>query len=169
MTFQDDGDLIKGLGFICLYAAYLEEAIDDVFKAVIALDGEVDPKMDRWQISRKLKHINQSMKAWDDLTEELSRFMNCIEPIGDLLERRNIIIHGRIYADPKTGDVLKPARFGFPEIPAKSSDMYELANELFAARNPCLQASMFAIPRFAMAKNSMAGDSMTKRESIPRD
>lgn len=166
MTLQDDGDLIKGLGFVCLYAAYLEEAIDDVFSAVIVVNGEAAPKMDRWQISRKLKYIRHSMEAWEELTEELSRFMSCIEPIGDLLERRNLIIHGRIYADPKTGDVLKPARFGFPETPAISSDMYELANELFAARNPCLQASMFAIPRFSMVKNSMTGNSMTKRVSI---
>ena len=169
MALQDDGDLIKGLGFVCLYAAYLEEAIDDVFSAVLAVNGDAVPKIDRWQISRKLKYIRHSMEAWEDITEELSRFMSCIEPIGDLLERRNLIIHGRIYADPKTGDLLKPARFGFPEIPAISSDMYELANELFAARNPCLQASMFAIPRFAMANNSMAGTTMTKDASILGD
>jgi len=169
MTIQDDGDLIKGLGFVCLYAAYLEGAIEDVFSAVIAVSGEATPKMDRWQISRKLKYIRESMEAWEDITQELSRFITCIEPIGNLLERRNLIIHGRIYADPKTGDVLKPARFGFPEIPAISSDMYELANELFAAKNPCLQASMFAIPRFAMAKNSMDGNIMNKDASILGD
>jgi hypothetical protein len=169
MALQDDGDLIKGLGFVCLYAAYLEEAIDDVFSAVIAVNGDDVPKMDRWQVSRKLKYIRHSMEAWEDLTEELARFMSCIEPIGDLLERRNLMIHGRIYADPKTGDVLKPARFGLPEVPAISSDMYELANELFFAKNPCLQASMFAIPRFLMAKNSMTGNGMAKRESKSRD
>lgn len=68
MALQDDGDLIKGLGFVCLYAAYLEEAIDDVFSAVLAVNGDAVPKMDRWQISRKLKYIRHSMEAWEDIT-----------------------------------------------------------------------------------------------------
>lgn len=31
MTLVDDGDLIRGLGYVALYSAYLEEAIDEVF------------------------------------------------------------------------------------------------------------------------------------------
>ena len=150
MALNDDGDLVRGLGYVALYAAYLEEAIEDVFTAVSAVSGMRDPRMDRWQISRKLDHIRQSISQWPQLTDELARFLTCIDPLTQLLERRNLVIHGRIYADPKTGDVLKPARVGYPDVPAVAADLYDLANELFAARNPCLNASMFAIPRYAM-------------------
>ncbi len=152
MALTDDGDLIHGLGYVALYAAYLEEAIEEVFSAVIAVDGVRHPKMDRWQISRKLEHISQSLSGWEGLTDELARFLACIDPLKALLERRNLVIHARIYADPKTGDVLKPARSGYPEVPAVSADLYDLANELFAARGPCMNASMFAIPRYASSQ-----------------
>lgn len=152
MALTDDGDLIRGLGYVALYAAYLEEAIEEVFSAVNSVNGIHDPKMDRWQISRKLDHISQSMGGWAGMADELTRFLACIDPLKALLERRNLVIHARIYADPKTGDVLKPARAGYPEVPAVSADLYDLANELFQARNPCLNASMFAIPRYASSQ-----------------
>jgi hypothetical protein len=149
MTLVDDGDLIRGLGYVALYSAYLEEAIDEVFSATTAANEVHHPKMNRWQVSRKLDHIGQSISGWTRLPDELTRFITCIDPLKALLERRNLIVHGRIYSDPRTGDVLKPARAGYPEIPARSADLYDLANELFAARNPCLNAAMFAIPRYA--------------------
>ncbi len=149
MTLVDDGDLIRALGYVALYSAYLEEAIDEVFSATTAVNGAHHPKMDRWQSSRKLDHIDQSISGWVGLTDELTRFHTCIGPLKALLERRNLIVHGRIYSDQRTGDVLKPARAGCPEIPARSADLYDLANELFAARNPSLNAAMFAIPRYA--------------------
>jgi hypothetical protein len=154
MALKDDGDLIRGLGYVALYAAYLEEALEEVFSAVNSVNGVHDPKMDRWQISRKLDHISKSMDGWAEMADELTRFRACIDPLKKLLERRNLVIHSRIYADPKTGDVLKPARAGYPEVPAASADLYDLANELFKARNPCLNASMFAIPRHANRQGS---------------
>jgi hypothetical protein len=154
MALKDDGDLIRGLGYVALYAAYLEEALEEVFSAVNSVNGVHDPKMDRWQISRKLDHISQSMDGWAGMADELTRFRAYIDPLRELLERRNLVIHARIYADPKTGDVLKPARAGYPEVPAASADLYDLANELFKARNPCLNASMFAIPRHANRQGS---------------
>lgn len=155
MALTDDGDLIRGLGYVALYAAYLEEAIEEVFSAVNSANGVHDPKMDRWQISRKLDHVSQLMGGWAGMADELTRFLACIDPLKALLERRNLVIHARIYADPKTGDMLKLARAGYPEVPAVSADLYDLANELFQARNPCLNASMFAIPRYA---NGQAGN-----------
>ncbi|MGZ8982321.1 MAG: hypothetical protein ACXW11_00025 [Methylotenera sp.] len=56
MTIQDDRDLIKGLGFVCLYAAYHEESIDDVFEFLVKLYKEINEKALKWQISRKLDY-----------------------------------------------------------------------------------------------------------------
>ncbi len=39
MPLTDDRDLIRGLGYVALYAAYLEKAIEDVFVAVVAEVG----------------------------------------------------------------------------------------------------------------------------------
>jgi hypothetical protein len=153
MALIDDGNLICGLGYVALYAAYLEEEIDGIFSLVVSVDGNHRSGMDRWQTSRKLDHINRSIGSWSGLTPELKRFLSHIDPLKDLLEKRNLIIHGRIYANPRTGDVIKPARVGYPEIPAVSADLYDLANQLLAARDPCLRASRFAIPRYALRRS----------------
>ena len=145
MTIQDEGDLIKGLGFICLYAAYLEESIDDVFELLVAQDSELNEKVFRWQVSRKLDYIERILISWGEVPDELGQFKQALRPIGELLEERNLAVHGRIYANPGATDVLKPARRGMAERPAVSSELYQLANDLFDAINPMLRASMFSI------------------------
>jgi len=42
MALTDNGDLIRGLGYVSLYAAYLEEAIEEVFSAVNSVNGVHD-------------------------------------------------------------------------------------------------------------------------------
>ena len=157
MTIQDDGDLIKGLGFVCLYAAYLEESIDDVFELLVTQDGEFNKKKAfRWQVSRKLDYIEKILTSWGEVPDELDQFKQTLRPIGQLLEDRNLAVHGRIYANPGAADVLKPARRGMAERPAVSSELYQLANDLFDARNPMLSASMFSIPRYLRSQDSQS-------------
>lgn len=151
MALVDDGDLIRGLGYVALYAAYLEEAIDDVLEAVANVHSKISSSMKHWPISRKLKFIRRTLNAWESLPEELTQFASYVDSILHLLDQRNLFIHGRIYADPKSGDVLKPAREEYPEQPAVSKDLYDLANQLFSACNPCIRTSMFAIPRYKLS------------------
>ena len=52
---RDDGDVIKGLGFVTLYSAWVEEDVDDIlrlFSEVVPFDN----RKQRLPISRKLKH-----------------------------------------------------------------------------------------------------------------
>ena len=160
MPLNDDGDLIRALGYVALYAAYLEEAIDDVLLAVCSVNKDADRKKLRWPVSRKIDFIHQSMEDWNNLSTELSRFTNIIVMLSELLERRNFYIHGRIYADRKSGDILKPAREGYPEIPAMSSDLYSLANDLFGARSLCQHTSEFAIPRYANSQSQLPKETL---------
>lgn len=149
MALNDDGDIIRGLGYVCLYSAYLEEAIDEVFELVLSADLVITDKEKafRWQISRKIDYIESFMSTQVQLPQELAGFVEALSPTKVLLDKRNLVVHGRIYNQPGSGDVLKPARRGLQEIKAKSAELYDLANELFAARAPYMYASMFAIPR----------------------
>jgi hypothetical protein len=157
MTLKDDGCLIRGLGYVALYAAYLEEAIEDIFFAVAKMEKEQNPKMDLWPISQKLKYIDKRIKEWPDLPSELRAFCKYIEILLNIFEKRNLLIHGRIYADKKTGDTLKPARKGHEAVPAVSAEFYELANQLFAALAPCRKVSTGALPRYEATRTKNAG------------
>jgi hypothetical protein len=155
MPLKDDGDLIRGLGYVALYAAYLEETIEDIFFAVVKMEKERNPKMDFWPISQKLKYVDKKMKEWPNLSSELEEFCSYTEQLLSLLENRNILIHGRIYADKKTGDTLKPARKGCQAVSAVSADFYKLADQLFAALEPCKIAKS-ALRRYKEARTKNA-------------
>lgn len=62
MALVDDGDLIRGLGFVALYAAYLEEAIDECLNVVAAHDAKRDDRLFRRPTSKKIEYIQQQMQ-----------------------------------------------------------------------------------------------------------
>lgn len=147
MTLIDDGDLIRGLGFVTLYAAYLEEAVDDCLNIVVAHDAERDDRLYRRPTSQKIEYIQQQLRKLEPLSDELAVFPMVLQAIGDLLEERNLVIHGRVYAVQNVGDVRISGRPGVPETPANSAELYAFANKLYSARNPLLHASMFSLHR----------------------
>jgi len=159
MTLIDDGDLIRGLGFVALYAAYLEASVDECLNLVAARDAEHDERLFHRPTSQKIEYIQQQLQKLEPLSDELAALPKVLEAIGDLLEERNLVIHGRVYAVPNVGDVRISGRPGVPESPANSAELYALANELYAARNPLLHASMFSLHRqYQAVRARRAGD-----------
>lgn len=147
MPIRDDGDLIRGLGFVALYAAYLEEGIDEVVEVLAAAHPEFDQRIPRRSTAQKIEYIRGRMRGLEPLPQELAHFPDVLDAISELLEQRHLMIHGRVYHVPGIGDVRRPARHGLAEQPATSKELYALANELFEARTPLNHASMFALPR----------------------
>lgn len=159
MTLIDDGDLIRGLGFVALYAAYLEEAVDECLAVVSAHDAGYDERLFRRPTSKKIEYILRRMQTLEPLSSELARFPAILGKISNLLEDRNRVIHGRVYAIPNVGDVRISGRPGVPEVRANSAELYALANILLAARDPLLHASMFSLHRlFAAVLERNAGN-----------
>jgi len=56
---NDDGDIIRGLGYVALYSAYLEEQIDNLLFILNSVEEFGEDKQ-RWPISRKIKHAKKS-------------------------------------------------------------------------------------------------------------
>jgi hypothetical protein len=101
VALTDDGYLILAPRRVALYAAYLCEATDEVFPVVNSVNDAHDSKMDRWQISRRFDHIRQSIGGWAGVADELTRLLVCTESLKAFLARRSLVIHVRIYSDPK--------------------------------------------------------------------
>lgn len=125
---KDDGDIVRGLGFVALYAAYLEEQIDNL---LITLDQveTFDIKKQRCPISRKIKHAVKLIEKID--SSEFPTYLNYIQTCIDLFEDRNELIHGRIYANVDRPETLKPGRPNNPDREVSSEELYNLANELY--------------------------------------
>jgi hypothetical protein len=54
MPLQRDDDVVRGLGFVGLYAAYLEEQIDNLLFMLQPIEQFPESEQ-RWQTSRKIE------------------------------------------------------------------------------------------------------------------
>ena len=123
---EDDGDIVRGLGFVALYSAYLEEQIDNLLLLLNPVEEYGEDKR-RWKISRKIKHVKPILGALefegrDDLIADLC---TCKE----LFEDRNRFVHGRMYGNYDRPDTLKSGRPNIPDTEVNSAELYKLANE----------------------------------------
>lgn len=145
---KDDGDIVRGLGFVALYAAYLEEQIDNLLIVLTQVET-YDEKVQRWPISRKIRHAVKLIERLD--TAEFPDFATDLQTCLELFEDRNQLIHGRIYANFDRPDTLKSGRPNNPDREVQSEELYNLANEFDDFRTAIYRGLIFKIPR-AVAK-----------------
>lgn len=73
MALESDGDVVRGLGFVTLYAAYLEEEVDALLDLLSSVDSSPE-KHKRWPISQRLKKAIRVLKTLEsDELEDLRR------------------------------------------------------------------------------------------------
>ncbi len=146
---ENDGDIVRGLGFVTLYSAYLEEQIDDLLFLLSSIE-EIDEKKQRLQISRKIEHAKQLIRSLE--TSEFDELIDDLEYCTELFERRNEVVHGRVYANFNRPDALRSGRPNVPERKIESSELYDLANECDSMRRQIYRPMIFELPRY-LAEN----------------
>jgi hypothetical protein len=141
---QDDGDIVRGLGFVSMYAAWVEEDVDDLLRLMEPIEP-FDERTQRWSISRKLNHAARIIRRLN--SPELTDLPEALEVGVDLFERRNEVLHGRIYASiaDKT-DYLQSGRRNTPTRPILSAALYQLANDFFNYRRNLIGPQFFRLP-----------------------
>lgn len=144
MALINDDDPVRGLGFVALHAAYLEEQIDNLLHMLQSLEGFPE-KEQRWQISEKIKKAKRLLNKLtfeyrDTLIEDLNKSKK-------LFELRNEVIHGRIYAGFDRPDTLKSGRPHTPDRMIEASELYDLASKLFNMRSALYRPMILQIPR----------------------
>lgn len=144
MPLSDDGDIIRGLGFVALYAAYLEEQVDNLLIMLEPLEASPELKH-HWPISRKIDKSKSLVRMLEfDCREFLLESLNHSK---SLFEKRNEVIHGRIYASFDRPDTLKSGRPNVLNRQINSAELYELARNLASVRGEIYRPMVFQIPR----------------------
>jgi hypothetical protein len=145
MVVGDDGDIIRGLGFVTLYSAYLEEEIDrcvEVLKGVKGTPPSQEPGP-KWSASRKLEYcLERSRNVGIDYLEIVTQ---AFEGGKGLFNRRHDVVHGRIYAQDD-GDIRRSGRRGVPDRPIASAELYALVDEFHQATIMFSEIADFYIP-----------------------
>ena len=156
MALESDGDVVRGLGFVTLYSAYLEEEIDNLLQLLESIDSSPTQHL-RWPISRRLKKAKKlvtSLRA-----EELSELLADLDACGDLFERRNELVHGRIYSNYGRGDEENAQlHSGRPDIEDREitpQELYDLANVVFGYQGAIRRPQLFKLPRILSGKGNL--------------
>lgn len=134
-----ENDIIKALGFVALYAAYVEESVDIVMERL----AEISDKERMWYpTSRKIDWCISELKLLN--SNELDQLIALLEETKRVLLNRNEIIHGGIYAGNDRSDNLVSGRPGVADRPITANELYDLAEVLFD-----LQSALPSIDSFA--------------------
>src|ERR1700687_4387178 len=131
MPMQRDADIIRALGLVALYAAYVEESIDVVMERLSA-KKEVTDRERKWPTSQKIAWCKSVLKSFE--SNELDDLIAVLDDAANLLERRNEVIHGRIYGNNDRSDTLKSGRKGLPDKQVTAGELYDLAQELLESQ-----------------------------------
>jgi len=145
---DDDGDIVRGLGFVSMYSAWVEEDVDDILRLLEPVEP-FDEKKQRWQISRKLNHAAKLVRCLNSL--EVDELPEALEAGISIFEERNQVIHGRIYAGHDKKEYVKPGRPHMKTRLITSAELYQLANEFQNYRGNLIGPQIFRLPR-AIAK-----------------
>lgn len=147
MNLKDTGDIVKALGYLALYAAYVEEAIDECINTLLPYDSNQPKNLHRFPTSQKIKYI-QGRLSHCPLTQELATFPQLLDHLEDLFEERNLIIHGRIYGSLQgEADILRPGRPTGSEREITSAELTDLANLFFNTLNTLNHAAFYSLRR----------------------
>ena len=134
----DDGDIVRALGFVAMYSSWLEQDVDDVLDVL----GEERNGWLRWPVSRKVKEALRRARGIGN--ESSKRLEQALLHAESLFERRNELVHGRIFAEHER-DFLKSGRQSVPTREVTFGELQDLANSLFDARGELLRVSLFGL------------------------
>ena len=99
----------------------------------------------RWPVSSKIEWCIDVLESLG--TQELSNLIKLLGHTKNMLERRNEVIHGRIYAGNERSDSLKSGRPGIPEREVTPDELYKLAEELLQIQAAVPNIDFFATTR----------------------
>lgn len=141
---QDDNDIVRGLGFVALYSAYLEEQIDNLLFMLSEVE-ELKDQEQRWNVSRKIKKAKSIVSKLD--FESRNDLIANLDAAKKAFEDRNKIVHGRIYSNFDRPDTLKSGRPNTPDRIVEPAELYKLANYFGDLRGRIYRPMIFEIPR----------------------
>lgn len=119
-----DNDIVRALGFVTLYSAYVEESVDEVMER-LSLVNKITDKERKFPTSQKIKWCIKTLESLDN--KNLNDLISLLKEAKEDLEARNEVIHGRFYASNDRSDNLKSGRVGVPDREVTSDELYDLA------------------------------------------
>jgi hypothetical protein len=142
---SDDNDEFRAMGYVAVYAAYMEETAGQCFQLLRPYDPR-NPRGDPWQIGARLDSCLRAIAALPPYWEWVP-LAAAFQEAQRLAGERNIAIHSPLYARPGAGNIRiarEPQNANSYITPAS---IYALAEEILAVHHNLLSAAV-RLPRF---------------------
>lgn len=120
-----EGDLVRPLGFVTLYAAYAEGELDELLSVLPAKEPYDNAKR-QWTVGRKLGYAQRLVRDLRSL--DLTDLHATLKEAKALFEQRNELVHGRLFA----GGRLVSNRIDQSDRRVSQEDIVRLAEQIFS-------------------------------------
>lgn len=152
----DNGDIVRAVGFVAIYGAYLEERIAEItenVKDVISLRNNIT----RLSASDQAKHLLTSLKSAYDISpdyfskqQDLKQVASVLSAVAGHLKDRHVVIHATLIAKSGSDVIIRKNRRTSTEEQVKSKEVLDLANDLFDLQSE-IDGLKFPIERLMQA------------------
>lgn len=136
MPIIDNGEIVRAVGFVAIYGAYLEDRIAEL----VDMTGEhinLRKNIHKLSATDQSRHLLKSLKIqFDNVPDYFSkaddkkRTITVLNNVEGFLKERHHVIHSILISDG--GDIItqKNRRTGSEE-PVKSDELINLANDIY--------------------------------------
>lgn len=150
---QEDDDLVRGVGFVTIYSAFLEGVINELLSRLSVIE-DFSEKIQREPISSRVGRAKKIIASIKD--PAVSEICELLDLCSKHFEWRNEIVHSLIKSPDYHVENLQSLR---PNVPARKVDpkeMYMLANNLNDLRGSVSRLFLFEVPRLLSLPRSNA-------------
>jgi hypothetical protein len=146
---HEDQDIVRGLGFVTMYSAWLEQDVDDILE-ILSPVSPFEQKIQRMRIGQKIKYTATQLEQLLN-NETIVELPNILRNSIELFERRNELIHGRIFAGHDKTAYLQSGRPNVPTRVVSAAEIYQLAKDFFNYRGHLIAAQVIRLPTVVAA------------------
>ena len=149
MISSYEGDLIRPLGLVTLYAAYAEGEIDELLSALPS-ETPFDASKREWPVGRKLRHALKLVRKLK--SDQLAGLTSALKEAQTLFSKRNSFVHSQIFAGGRV--VSNRPNVSIEKVAV--DDLVHLAEQIFARKEQLwMHRSRYLLP---MLRTSGGGD-----------
>ncbi|HAU1249845.1 TPA: hypothetical protein F8R87_08495 [Legionella pneumophila] len=136
MTIYDDGDIIRGVGFVAVYSAYLEDEVVELIELTAHITS-LRKNIHQLSLTDQAKHLRKVFKKlfeethdWIGKKEEQTQTAHILKIVEKITSERNQTIHSQLISN-QAGIITQKNRRLNTKNQIKSADVYNLANYIF--------------------------------------
>jgi hypothetical protein len=140
---EDDGDVVRAVGFIAIYSARLEARIHNLLVLLSPITPYPEDEH-RWQISRKIGACKKRLAELD--AQGHGDLLSDLDKCKEHFEWRNEILHSQPFSPEYDEINLVSNRPGVEARSVDSKELYVLVNNLSALHSTIYRPQIFDIP-----------------------